>query len=638
MSGLGGILYFDRQQVVSDDILCSLDAGLSHLGPDGASSAVYPGVGFIYRAFNTTLEERRCPQPYKNRNSLVCFDGRIDNRPDLLRDLHINAGDDTLSDVEIVAAGYECWGKECFRRLQGDFGIALWDARSAVLYLVRDSFGVKRLFYHVDHKRIVWATVPDALLELEDVTMELDENYVALFLSHYPTAQMSPFRSITPVRPAHFVSVCNQRSTSQCYWDIHAISTNSRVESDQACVEEFRDKFLEAVRVRLRADTNVVAELSGGLDSSCIVCAADRVSQVTGGKVRPVETVSYVFDKAQHADERCFIRQVEEQRARPGIHIREDDDPIFSNWRDQSFISFPNTDLCYGGLIYQKLETLRKMDVRVLLSGMYGDQLLALDDVPYAAAAHVRAGRCISAFALCVEDALRIRRSAVELFWRFGIRPNLPVCMRPVRAHIPEWITPHFVRRTGLKELLRSVIEIPPGHFGGASRFHQLLAGIELMGSGYSENQTRLGSLEIRYPYLHRPLVEFVVSLPTDVVVRPGRNNRWLQRSAMSSLLPEMIAQRRGKTGPTEAIIIAVNREWGKLKQLIDNSRACHNGYVEAKAILADFEQLRNGISPHSDVLRFIALELWLRAIESWRRRKELLNVASMTSNRVNLP
>src|SRR5207244_1327027 len=95
--------------------------------------------------------------------TVVCLDGRLDNRVDLAAALGLTHAN--TPDVALIAAGYRRWGRDCFRRLQGDFSIVIWDAFERTLLLARDPFGVCRLYYHLDRHRIVWASTPDALLD-----------------------------------------------------------------------------------------------------------------------------------------------------------------------------------------------------------------------------------------------------------------------------------------------------------------------------------------------------------------------------------------------------------------------------------------------------------------------------------------
>src|SRR5215213_807300 len=115
--------------------------------------------------------------------------------------LHTN----TITDLAIVMAAYLKWEKDCFSRLVGDFCLALWDQRRRVLYLVRDVAGTRALRYHVDNDRIIWSTETAALLALQH--REIDEEYITGAMSRGPNSELTPYKNILNVKPAHVVTV-----------------------------------------------------------------------------------------------------------------------------------------------------------------------------------------------------------------------------------------------------------------------------------------------------------------------------------------------------------------------------------------------------------------------------------------------
>ena len=126
-------------------------------------------------------------------------------------------------------------------------------------------------------------------------------------------------------------------------------------------------------------------------------------------------------------------------------------------------------------------------------------------------------------------------------------------------------------------------------------------------------------SIQIAYPYLHRPLVEFLHGIPFEQLVRPGEN-RSLMRRAMTGILPEKIAQRKTKGRPKEAILRALSREWARLRPMFEDARVCAYGYMNAEPLLAALDRARYGAETlASPLLRTITVEIWLRALEQRR-------------------
>ena len=149
MSGIAGIYQFEAQPVDPGELI-RLGSALTERGPDGGHEILDGPVGMIYRAFHTNAESRQERQPLLSRSGqMLCWDGRLDNRDDLLPLLADEVRGD-LSDAGIVLAAYQKWGKGFLARLIGDFALSLWDTRLQLLILARDPFGVRPLYYFRD--------------------------------------------------------------------------------------------------------------------------------------------------------------------------------------------------------------------------------------------------------------------------------------------------------------------------------------------------------------------------------------------------------------------------------------------------------------------------------------------------------
>jgi asparagine synthase (glutamine-hydrolysing) len=133
-------------------------------------------------------------------------------------------------------------------------------------------------------------------------------------------------------------------------------------------------------------------------------------------------------------------------------------------------------------------------------------------------------------------------------------------------------------------------------------------------------NVQEWGCVEISYPFLHRPLVEFLQAVPVGQSVRPGES-RSLLRRALRNVLPEKVAKRRGKQGPDEALNRALAREWPRLQAIFKDARVCAHGYMNSEELLASLDRARYGAEQNTyALLKTIALELWLRSFEQHSR------------------
>lgn len=271
---------------------------------------------------------------------------------------------------------------------------------------------------------------------------------------------------------------------------------------------------------------------------------------------------------------------------------------------------------------------------RIFLSGLFGDELFRLRPLPRAAGLLVRRGQIIDAVRLCYEHSLMTERPAIELFWEFGIRPNVPIFLRRATLPIPEWIDEKLLNRTEALSRTKRRFELKPGQLErGVSRFQELPLSLELFATERAQNPTSFSCWEMRYPFLHRPLIEFVLSLPTEMLLQ-SEDARYLQKAALDGILPEQIRRRTDKGAANQAMVIAINRYWDNLQNLLKDSYAADCGYVSIDRLRKDLELLRHGVFIVSDVSKFVALEMWLRALAQRTCPSNSLACAQSTSHK----
>src|ERR1044071_7936023 len=364
MSALAGILNFDSAPV-DEYALARLGAALNSRGPDGGYDLAEASVGMSYRAFHTNRESRLEVQPLLAREGhMLTWNGRLDNREELIRELDHSRGT-TITDVAIVMAAYLKWNKACFRRFVGDFCLAFWDARLRVLYLVRDAAGTRALKYRIDDHRIIWSTETTALLGDD---WDFEEEYIASAMSLGPTPEMTPFKNICAVKPAHVVTVtAHGKLSTERFWRLDP-AKEIRYRTSEQYDEHALSELTDAVRCRLRSDRPVFAELSGGLDSSSIVCLSDKILKERA-QAPGVETVSHVFDDSPTSDERKYIQLFEAQRRIAGHHIKDEDDPLLTPLPDDIMMLSPNPVVLSFGYHSGLCKAMDSVGSRVLLSG-----------------------------------------------------------------------------------------------------------------------------------------------------------------------------------------------------------------------------------------------------------------------------
>jgi asparagine synthase (glutamine-hydrolysing) len=581
---------------------------------DGNRSYIGMDVAILWYPFHTTSESRGETQPYISASGGVyTWDGRLDNGTDLLSKLK-----DSLpkgaSDVEIVAAAHARWGTDCFAKLIGDWALTIWEPRNRSLTLATDFIGTRHLYYIVQGHHITWSSVLDPLVLLDGRTFPLNEEYLAGYLSFLPAAQLTPYVGIHSVPPSSFVFLGEQQQTVRGYWEFDS-NNRIRYDTDAEYEEHFRTIFRDSVRRRLRSDTPVLAELSGGMDSSSIVCMADTLLGAEARLAPRLDTVSYYSDSEPDWNERPYFTKVETQRGRPGCHIDLGHKGFFRLEVDtQHFVSTPASSRA-PETSRQIAECMTSNGNRVVLSGIGGDEVMGGVPTPIPELADLLARAKVATLARELKLwALDKRRPWLHLLWQ-TCRGFLPLaCAGEIQNRQPaSWLGSDFVRR---QRAALSGYTRRTRLFGSLPSFQENLSAFEAL-------QRRLAwstisaqfPCEKRYPYLDRSLLEFLYAIPREQLVRPG-HRRSLMRRALRGIVPGELLTRRRKAFVDRAPRTAISDEWKNLVQETQEMICTSLRLIDRDHLLDAMDKARQGhkvqIVP---LLRTLALEHWLRHV-----------------------
>jgi asparagine synthase (glutamine-hydrolysing) len=322
MGAQAGVVFFDRRP--TGEAGRAVVAGLKPVAPDGVSSFAQEGVLLAYGACHVWTGEAASRQPRQSSSGLVMtFDGRLDNRDDLRQTLGQTSANGT-SDPAMALAIFERWGVDGLRMLIGDWSLVIWDGGRRTLHLARDYMGVRPLYYHEGPgPAIAWSSSLGELTSRVGCVDEFDERFVARFMTLRHSTEVTPYRGIRAVPTAHCVSVSAERTERRRFWSLE--SGMVRYRDRRVYEEHMRSLWREAVGTRLRAEGTVWAELSGGLDSSSVVCMADALIKDRRVDAAAIQPISHVAARSPEGDERRFIAEVETQIGRESrILILED--------------------------------------------------------------------------------------------------------------------------------------------------------------------------------------------------------------------------------------------------------------------------------------------------------------------------
>jgi asparagine synthase (glutamine-hydrolysing) len=609
MGAQAGFIRFDRELPVPFSAAAALPL-LREFGNDAEGAFADDDVLMVASTRSISRCELGQSQPFRSRDGLVVtWDGRLDNRRDLLLALWTRLGSDA-PDVAIAAAAYNQWGCECFRRLCGDWSIVIWDRKTSVVTIASDYMGTRDVFYYTSRHAFCWSTDIEVLLRTCARDCDIDREYIAGMLTIGPPPGHTPYKSITPMAAGHAmqVSVSGRQTISRFY---SFGGTSIRCTRPQDYEELLRDRFVDAIECRLRSRAPVWCDLSGGLDSSSVVCAASALVTQRAVECPRVETFSCHRPDSPESDERQFIEAVEQQCNLRTHYFVMDDSSIGACERPvPEFRLTPRLE-CE--------RVMREMGSHTLVSGRLGDTLMrnVWDD----------SARIVET--LMGAHLLRFWREALS--WSRALRQPmvLTICgaLQLLRSSAPSRrpVTPGTESRTPLQ-----IYSVSPSLTTHPEDLHPDYAQLArdsgtrgqrpLLTLLWRHSLTRALSAYVTsqdvthtFPFAHRPLVEAVLAMPYEVLSEPGLP-RALMRRSFGGFWPHAIAQRPSKAHASPALLRAVKPTAKRMLHGLDSLMVIDLGFVDRAAFRGRLQTLLDG------GCREIGNLLWIALCEEWLR------------------
>jgi asparagine synthase (glutamine-hydrolysing) len=491
--------------------------------------------------------------------------------------------------------------------------LSIYQPANHELILAKDFVGVLPLYYRLTSAGVTWSSSLEALL-LETRELSLSEEYVAAWFTHFPAPHHTPYREIHAVPPGSFVRIVNGRTSTHTYWTFDR-APNIRYKRDEEYEEHFRQVFQESVRRRLRSSRPVVAELSGGMDSSAIVCVADTLISSGAADVPRLDTLSRFDPSDPDWNEQRYFSLVEQKRGRAGSHVDVSQKTrSLPEYRSEDFAAIPAAITDSSGASIQIIETLLAQGNRAILSGTGGDELLGGIATPTPELADLLVRFQFAAFIRqTVAWSLTWKRPMLGLVLE-TMREFLPLgtFTRDSRRRPPEWIEPRFARRnrTALSAFHRNFRIVGP-----LPSFQSNLDALDSLRRQLASVAPLCPPFEMRYPYLDRDLWTFVCGIPCQQLLRP-RQRRSLMRRALAGIVPAEIIGRPNKGFVARGRMLALSMHWPFLDKLTQDMITAALGMVDAKIFRKTLERARIGQPvPLVAIYRTLTVECWLRHV-----------------------
>lgn len=479
------------------------------------------------------------PMTIEDGKYCITFNGEIYNYLEIREELKTCGHKfETRTDTEVILRAYQQWGEDCLKRFNGMWSFALWDQPQQRLFCARDRFGVKPFYYCRSDLRFYCGS------ELKQLTRALGARpaanpravYRFLEFGELDSSAETLFQGISQLPGGHCLRL-KVRQGLPCeirrYWDL-SLAPESDLNKNEA-TEKFHSLFTEAVRIRLRSDVPIGSCLSGGLDSSSIVCKVSRLSPQT-----VVHTFSACFEESP-LDERKFISAITSSvlGAEHWTYPKADE-----FWKDVSAVLWHQDEPVASSNVFAQwcvMREAKRHDVPVLLDGQGADEILCgYQKYRYFYLWHLfRRG-----------DPKFLREAMLSL--PHGTRSFFS--LDEASRYFPKIARRPFsvVQRIGTPELRRVTGEsdspFGPGESVSARQKTDLNRTSLPALLHYLDRNSMAHAVEVRNPFLDYRLVEFAINSRPEIKLGDGWN-KWVLRSAMKGTLPEVVRRRRTKLG-----------------------------------------------------------------------------------------
>ena len=605
MCGIAGI--FDFKNKVEALRVKKMTDAIAWRGPDGEGNWLSANeklcLGHRRLSIIDLSERARQPMHYINRYTLV-FNGELYNYKELRADLiQLGMQFQTDSDTEVALAAFHHYRENCLQHFDGMFAFAIWDEQDKKLFCARDRFGEKPFFYtNVHYEEFHFASEMKALMleEKPEVNRKMLFNYMAYNVSQNPNDQSETFfKNIFKLEPAHYLLIDEAgQIEKKCYWKI---DTNKQVKiSEEEAKKKFRELFFQSVERRLRSDVPIGSSLSGGVDSSSIVCA---IGKLNGENPFPQNTFSARFNEPDF-DEGKFIDKVAAQTPLNKHEVWVNEEVLFTDL--QNVIYHIEEPLSNSSPLAQwkVMQLAKEKNVIVLLDGQGADETLAgylHFFKPYFAELFLKDKKNYH------EQLLQYKKLRGIDFDADGKFENGIKYKKFFSVLGKTWrkiSTPSYLSFLNEDFIRENKNENPPfkvfTKLNDSLKFFSTEFGLEKLLT-YADRNSMAFSREIRLPFLSHELVEFIFSLPIEMKIINGWT-KFILRKSMEEIIPETIAWRIDKLGYQPPINSWLQQP--KAQQMI----------IEAKDFLVERKLIRKNMEIKGHEWMLLNTALFLKA------------------------
>lgn len=581
-------------------LLDRMQKSIAHRGPDDSGIFQMPGVGLAHRRLSIIDLSMKGHQPMEYRDRYIAvYNGEIYNyieiRKELLKYGYVF---NTETDTEVLIAAYDFWGRECLKKFNGMWAFAIWDKVEKRLFCARDRFGVKPFYYHINNDRFIFASEIKALLVDENVDRIANKSIVYDYLMQglVEHTEETFFQGVYKLPASTYMIIEKGKIIEKnMYYDI-SFSDEISGKLLETEINECKNIFRDAVTVRLRADVPVGSCLSGGLDSSSIVCCVDELIKNIGSKTEQ-HTFSFCTDDPR-IDERKYMNAVVEATDVIAHQVFSNDEDLKKELKDLIYTQdepFSSTGMYASYCVYRDA---KRNNVSVLLDGQGADEVLC----GYRKSRIYYIKKLIAGkryFSAIKEFLLSISQVKGTMFLKNDLYKIKRILFNNERKDASNYMSNDFKMNTHGYDYDRN------SNFQYNDVFKVSLPAL----LRYADRNSMAFSVESRLPFLDYRFVQFCAELSISKKIRNG-NSKYIMRQALK--MPACIKNRKDKIGFATPEDVWLKNNSDFFKKVFEDENFVTEPFVDKNRILKEWGDIltkQNG----AGLFRYICLELWAR-------------------------
>jgi len=605
LCGINGFNWSDER------LLLKMNETVRHRGPDDEGCYLSDGISLGNTRLSIQDLSSAGHQPMKytrgNREVYLVHNGEIYNFEELRAELEGHGyAFVSHSDSEVILASYLEWGFDCVRRFNGMWAFAIYDVQENIVFLSRDRFGIKPLYYHYDGAKLIFSSEIKAIL-LHEIQRVPNDRVIFDFLNYglVDHTEDTFFEGIKRLMPGSN-AVLELPTRNLRLWKYYDLNSKAPIGNYDNCIENFRSLFYRAIKGHMVSDVVVGSCLSGGLDSSGIVCAMRRCKPESELQVFSLGFPGDEVDETRYQKvvaENCGARLNSITFALDEL-IKDFEDLIRT--QEEPFVSLS----IYGQ--YRVAKLIGEHRVKVVLDGQGGDETFGGYEYQFAYYFYelLRRGKLIRLAKEIVAYCKKHGSYSAITYWLGLLLPSKlkEFLISRDRYYLQKTFTKTFGRpldrkfqRKTLNESLAEAVTYSP--LPGLLR--------------YEDKNSMRWSVESRVPFVDHSMVEYANSMPIEWKIRDG-SAKIILRHALAGIIPKIIVDRQDKIGfgvPERAASTAVRQF---IEGIIESDSFQHRPYWNAQKVSRLFHKSFSSkrgtrIFTGEDIWRIVILEMWLR-------------------------